>query len=222
MIFDLDDTLYPEREFVISGFGAAGAWISSNLGLPADQAASELLSLHDGGARGDTFDRWLKDHGFDVRPYVDRLVAAYRRHRPRIEAFPGVPGLLKRLRASHRLGLISDGPYDVQSGKLKALGLGEWFDAVIFSDLYGRDAWKPSTKPFKIALSVLGSPAKEAVYIADNPNKDFLGARELGMASIRVRPEGGYYSLCEPPTPRHAPDIEVGDIADIERVIFES
>jgi putative hydrolase of the HAD superfamily len=123
---------------------------------------------------------------------------------------------------SHVIGLISDGLHEVQSAKLRALGIADSFDAVVFSDRFGKEAWKPSTKPFEIALSMLGSAANESIYIADNPLKDFLGARILGMGSIRVRHEGGYYSRCEPPTSQHAPDHQVEDIADIERIILES
>lgn len=222
LVFDLDDTLYPERSFVISGFRAAGDWISSNLGLPAERAAAELLSLHDEGVRRDTFNRWLEAHNLDIEQNLGHLVGVYRRHSPRIEPFPAVPGLLNRLHASYPLGLISDGLHEVQNGKLRALGIENCFDAVVFSDRFGKEAWKPSTKPYEVVLSMLGSAAEESVYIADNPIKDFLGARKLGMRSIRVRHKGGYYSRCEPPTPEHAPDLQVEDIADIERIILES
>ena len=41
------------------------------------------------------------------------------------------------------------------------------------------------------------------------------------MTCIRVRPEGGYYEDREPPTADHAPDREVAEIGDIERIIRE-
>ncbi len=220
LLFDLDDTLYPERSFVVSGFHAAGEWISARLGRPTVETAAELLALHDGGARADTFDRWLESHGFEVQRYVDSLVNAYRQHTPRIEPYTGVRDLLARLRTTHRLGLISDGLHDVQRRKLWALGMEEDFEAMVFSDQIGRDAWKPSSKPFEKALSILSLPPQGAVYIADNPIKDFIGPRALGMTTIRVRHEGGYYAGCEPPTFRHAPDYQVYGIADLEQIIY--
>ena len=203
----------------MSGFLATGVWIGSRLGLAADQAAAELMALHDGGARGDTFNRWLEGHGLDVREYLEPLVQAYRRHAPRIEPYAAVPGMLGRLHEAHRLGLVTDGLSDVQERKLSALGIAGHFDAVVFSDLYGKEAWKPSVKPFEIALAKLGCLAEDSAYIADNPLKDFLGARRLGMATIRVRHEGGYYAMCQPPTPEHAPDLEIEDIGCLERII---
>jgi putative hydrolase of the HAD superfamily len=219
LLFDLDDTLYPERSFVISGFHAVGAWLSSHLGLPADEVAEAFLSLHDGGARGDTFDRWLQNKGLDAGTYLDQLVNVYRRHMPSIKPFDAVPDLLQRFRASRRLGLVTDGFYEVQSHKLSALDIGRYFDVAVFSDELGREAWKPSTKPFEKALSMLGTPPEAAVYIADNPLKDFLGARQLGMETIRVRYSDGYYARCEPPTPQHAPDHQVGKIEEIEGIV---
>lgn len=219
LIFDLDDTLYPERDFVASGFRAAGEWIASRFGLAAEQTAADLMALHDNGARGDTFDRWLEGHGLAVGGNLGGLVEAYRRHVPAIRPYDAVPGLLERLRGRYRLGLISDGLAEVQKRKLDALGLAASFEAVVFSDLYGREFWKPSIKPFEVALEKLECPAVEAVYIADNPLKDFLGARRLGMAAIRVRHPGGYYAACEPPTPEHAPDLEIDDIGRLEGII---
>jgi len=219
LIFDLDDTLYPERAFVMSGFRAAGAWIALNLGYSREKAAQELLMLHDSGARGDTFDRWLKGHGLDVFDHLEQLVDAYRRHAPTIEPYAVVPGLLGRLHTSHKVGLITDGIMEVQERKLNSLGIAGHFDVVVYSDIYGRDAWKPSIKPFEVALSRLNCRAGDAAYIADNPLKDFLGARRLGMGAIRVRHEAGYYSKCEPPTPDHAPDLEIEDICQLEGIL---
>ena len=64
IVFDLDDTLYPERAYVLSGFRAVAAWAAGELGLPVTQGFAELRRLFDDGVRGDTFNRWLESHGF--------------------------------------------------------------------------------------------------------------------------------------------------------------
>ena len=52
--------------------------------------------------------------------------------------------------------------------------------------------------------------------MADNPNKDFLGARQVGMWTVRVcRPEGLYAHL-EPPSAEHAPNVEIETLSDLE------
>ncbi len=78
---------------------------------------------------------------------------------------------MTRLSMSYRLGLLSDGLLRVQRAKLEALGLEELFEVVVFSDELGRDAWKPSTRPFERMLELLQVPAPEAVYVGENSLK---------------------------------------------------
>jgi putative hydrolase of the HAD superfamily len=143
------------------------------------------------------------------------MVRVYRSHRPVLAPFPEVPRLLARLRPRFRLGLLSDGYLAVQQGKLAALGLGGWFDAIVFSDQWGREAWKPSPRPFLAVLEALRVPAERAVYVADNPAKDFLGARRLGIYTARVRRPDGEYAGLTPPTEQHAPHITVGALGEL-------
>jgi putative hydrolase of the HAD superfamily len=103
---------------------------------------------------------------------------------------------------------------------MEALDLDRFFDAIVFTDDLGREAWKPSPEPFVIIADRLGIRAPEAVYIADNPLKDFLGPRSLGMRTIRIRFEGGYHAHDEPPTPQHAPDISLSDLGGLEGALL--
>ena len=219
VIFDLDDTLYPERSFVLSGFRAVAMWAEERLGIPADQAFNELRQLFEDGIRGDTFNRWLDSHGFQPEDWAPQMVRIYREHYPKIEPYPEVPGLLQRLRLRYRLGLVSDGYVEVQKRKLAALGLASFFDVLVFSDEWGREAWKPNSKPFEIALERLKVPGFEVVYVADNPTKDFFGARQVGMWTVRVRHPDGLYSHLEPPSSEHAPDVEIGTLNGLEAIL---
>ena len=76
----------------------------------------------------------------------------------------------------------------------------------------GRDAWKPSPRPFYHLLEQLAVPAARAVYVADNPAKDFRGARSAGMATIRVRRADGLYRDLEPRSAADAPDFEIDSL----------
>ena len=212
IIFDLDDTLYPEKDYVLSGFRAVANWAAEHLQIPADDSYRELTRLFFAGARGDTFNRWLASRG-QPASLVPTLIEVYRRHEPTLRPFPEVTDMLASLHQRFRLGLVTDGHLDVQRSKLAALGLAEHFDAIVFSDEWGRDAWKPSPIPFRIVLERLGVTAEEAVYIADNPAKDFLGARRAGLSSIWCRHSGGEYALSLPPTPDHAADQTAESLA---------
>jgi putative hydrolase of the HAD superfamily len=220
VIFDLDDTLYPERDYVLSGFQAVARQCCSELGISAEQAFAELRSLFAQGVRADTFNRWLAMHGRTEAPLVPRLVDVYRQHRPAIRPFPEIPALLARLRPRYRIGLLSDGYLGVQQRKFAALGCGGYFDAVVFSDTWGRSAWKPSAIPYEAAMRLLGVPPGAAVYVADNPRKDFLGARRSGMRSIRLRVPEGEYTALEPETAEHAPDHTVTSLAELGVILL--
>jgi putative hydrolase of the HAD superfamily len=216
-VFDLDDTLYPEKEYVRSGFQAVAAWSEGNLGITAEQGFGELLRLFDQGLRGDTFDHWLEIHGFTERSLVAKLVEVYRQHEPVISPFPEIPALLRSLRVQYRLGMVSDGYLEVQKRKYRALKLARYFDAIVFSDEWGPKAWKPSTVPFQAILERLGRLAPgETVYVADNPAKDFLGARRIGMATVRLRRANGFHVSRSPLTLEHHPDITVAEFTELE------
>jgi len=217
VVLDLDDTLYPEAAYVRSGFRAVAARAQETLGVPAADAEAELVALFEEGVRGDTFDRWLAARGLGGDVAVDDLVAAYRAHAPEIAPFPDAGALLRRLRADgSAVGLLSDGDPAVQGRKLDALGLRDAFDAIVVTGELGPDAVKPSPRGFEEVLRGLGdAPPGEAVYVSDNPAKDFVGARRAGMRSIRVRRAGGIYAHLEPETPEHAPDAEVSGLDEV-------
>jgi carbamoyl-phosphate synthase large subunit len=194
LILDLDDTLYPEADFVGSGHRAAAlaVWRDHRIDIEP-----ELRRRFAAGQRGDTLTAALQTLNVPFSPgYVERvLVPAYREHTPQISPHVDARPVLTELRArGHVLALLSDGWAAVQRGKLAALGLADLFAAVMFTDELGRDAWKPSTRGFEALLQQLGIEAQDAVYIADNPAKDFLGPHRLGMQSIRIMRPGGEHA----------------------------
>lgn len=218
VIFDLDDTLYPEREYVLSGFRAVAAWAKGHTGKPADETYEALAGLFRQGVRGDTFNRWLAGNGLPAS-LAAQCVEVYRGHVPRIRPFPGVPELLRSLHGRLHLGLLSDGYLDVQRAKWRALALSQYFSAVVFTDELGRENWKPHPAPFRRALSLLGVSGAEAVYVADNCAKDFLGARGAGLSGIWARHSEGEYCRKDPATPAHAADAVANSLEELSALL---
>ena len=219
VVFDLDDTLYPEIEFVYSGYQAVAEAVRGRLGI---EIYDDLTSLFGAGQRGDLFTPVLRKHLGDVQePYVEQLVSIYRKHEPILHPYPEVPDLLRKLKPSHRLAIISDGRLCVQQRKLQALHLDGYFDVVIFTDQWGREAWKPSTRSYEAVLERLSVSGMESVYIADNPSKDFHGARRVGMHTIRVRRPGNIYGQLEPPSSEFAPDLEIETLNGLDTALAD-
>lgn len=216
IIFDLDDTLYPERSYVLSGFRAVANWAEENIGIPASQGIKELERLFEQGVRGNTFNKWLEMHGFaDSESLVSEILKVYREHKPNIYLYQNALSLIERLKTNFLLGIITDGFAQVQRKKIEALGIIQYFNIMIFTDELGKKFWKPSSKPFKIALEMLKINGPEAVYIADNPIKDFVGARSVNMWTIRVRHFDGIYKHLEAPSPSYEPDFEIRDFEEL-------
>jgi len=199
--FDLDDTLYPEREFVQSGFTAVAQHLADLGVIDAESFFHTATSLFIAGTRGNIFnlalERLAVAYGIEL---LEELVQVYREHPPQIRPFADSPKLLKLLKKQGIvLALISDGPYPTQQNKLRALGLEAYFDHLVFTGAQGQDWGKPSPRAFLEVMERSGVPAAACVYVADNPGKDFLGPNRLGWHTIRVREKIGLYGDASPP-----------------------
>jgi putative hydrolase of the HAD superfamily len=188
VLFDLDDTLYPEMSFVRSGFKAVAGYLGSRFGYEREAVSGRLLNILNEQGRGRIFDRLLSDLGIYDEDRVRLLVYIYRSHKPEIKLFPEALPMLRALkRKGLLLGLITDGMASVQRNKIAALQLESELDLVLCSDELGREYWKPSPVPFKLALEWLRVAPGEAVYVGDNLAKDFQGANTIGMGTIMLR-----------------------------------
>jgi putative hydrolase of the HAD superfamily len=206
----MDDTLYLERDFVFSGFAAVADWAEARLEIPQTEVLAQLNAYFQSGVRGDTFNRWLADHGLQPDEWLDPMIEIYRQHRPQITPFPEAEPTLTTLRTKFHLGLITEGYRAVQQAKLDALGLKEFFEVIIIGGENEREHWKPHPYSFQTLLGKMGIPAPSAIYVGDNPHKDFLGARRAGMGSVRLRHPQGLHAHIEPLDADHAPDHEIG------------
>jgi putative hydrolase of the HAD superfamily len=215
IVFDLDDTLYSERDFVLSGFQAVASWASINLGINEETGYATLANLYYEGIRNNTFNQWLTIHEIDKPELVAKLLDVYRQHAPKINPFPESIDLLTTLAESYQIGLVSDGYLAVQQRKFAALELGHFFDAVVFSDELGRENWKPSTAPFKLVLERLNIAPEVSVYIGDNPRKDFFGARQLGMYTIQIKRTDAEYGNLQPPGADYCPHLTIDSLTEV-------
>lgn len=187
VIFDLDDTLYQEMDYVRSGFRAVDACLASCYGYEEGVLSGRMMEILDRDGRGKVFDALLQEKGRYSEGKVAFLVDVYRSHSPAIRPFPEVREVMASLRREGMsLGIITDGLASVQRLKVKALGFADLFDQIIYTDDFGRECWKPSPVPFQAALEGLGIKPCQAIYVGDNLKKDFIGPNILGMASIHL------------------------------------
>ena len=219
LLFDLDDTLYPEKGFVYSGFKAVSRNLAGRLRINEASLYQKLVEVFEEGIRGKIFDVALCRIGVvPSEEILAEMVDIYRTHIPEIETYPDVLSFLPRFGKRYRLGLITDGYAEVQRGKIKALGIERFFDTLLFSDDLSQGNWKPSSLPYQLALEKLGISPKEAICIGDNPFKDFIGAKELGLVTVRLRREGAEYEKVSLDG-FHEADIEVRTLEELNAVL---
>ncbi len=190
IIFDMDDTLYSELDYVRSGYRA----IASRLARP-DWPAERIYDLmwhtFENGPRDRVFNIVLEKLGEADNPQViAELVGQYRCHRPTLQLADSVKQLLSDLKPRYNLGLITDGFLPAQRLKIEALGIVENFDRIICTEELGREFWKPSTRAYKMMEQAFGVSGSQCMYIADNPGKDFVAPNKLNWHTIQViRPD---------------------------------
>ena len=192
VIFDLDDTLFLETEFVLSGLSAVDAWLRNELAVTGFYARAE--SSYRAGIRGRNINMALEELGIPAQgELIKKLVHVYREHKPSLSLCPDAEWAIDWLRKSKRLGLITDGYLRTQRNKVAALGLENLFDRIIYTDEGGLEKWKPDPGSFQAMSSFLGCAPWECVYVADNPAKDFIAPRALGWQTVRVLRPGSQH-----------------------------
>lgn len=192
--FDLDDTLYKEADYVVSGYRCVAASISEECEMPADDIAAFLLAHRPRG-----FEDAIAKYGIKRLSVAD-MDEIYRAHVPDIQLVEGAHRLLEALKAAgHTLVLITDGSSRRQRAKIAALGIEGFFDDIIISGETGAD--KTTPVPWQRAERLLteaddatewhSGQYRRCIYIGDNPTKDFHMARRRGWHTIMLRDTTG-------------------------------
>jgi putative hydrolase of the HAD superfamily len=193
IVFDVDDTLYLERDYARSGFAAVGALVRTRWSVP--DFGDRAWRLFEAGSRGDIFDRALAECGVaggsDV---VADLVACYRAHRPEIRLHDDALACLDRLAGRVRLAGLTDGPAESQRAKVAALELPRWLSPIVITAELGTGLGKPDPAGFRLIEEATGIGGAECLYVGDNPLKDFVAPRRLGWQTVRIRRPGGLHA----------------------------
>ncbi len=186
VIFDLDDTLYSEKEYVKSGYKA----VSNYLG---GEYEDKLWDFFEAGKPA--IDELLKELGRENEKA--EVLKVYRSHKPDIHPYLGVAEMIAVLKdRGIKVGIITDGRPEGQRNKLEELGL-DVDDVIITDELGGIQFRKPCDIAFRIMITRWRLNPADAVYVGDNLVKDFQAPQQLGMKSIWFRNADGLYSTDE-------------------------
>ncbi len=193
VVFDMDDTLFAEKDYVLSGLQAVHNWIGKKYYI--SNFLNTALYVMQQGEKKFIFNRTLDKLHIKYEPrIIDQMVGVYRNHKPNIYLLEDAEWVLNNIRDKIKIGLISDGFLVAQENKVKALKLRDRIHSIILTDQLGREFWKPSPIPFEISSKELGFPHDQCVYVGDNVNKDFVTAKKLGWKTVHINRKEGVYS----------------------------
>jgi putative hydrolase of the HAD superfamily len=223
IVFDLDETLLSGAEWTVPAleFGAA------KLGLDS-QRVWELATRYiqeRGSADAGIYNHVLlmcsqSDSAMNIRA----LAAWANQYVPppgSLTLLPGAREALERLGRRYRLAVIADGAVQCQKAKVKATGLDRLVVSIVYSDeIDGIRSRRPDPRPFRIALTELGTRATHTLFVGDNPVRDFSRPRNMGFITVRVLT--GEYAKLEYPSPEHAADYEISSIARLPELLADA
>ncbi len=197
VFFDLDDTIFDHKYARLCALYKLRRTVPSIGGVPIDEMekAHERLLLENypkvlNGTLSyfeSTLQRMsrlfllygIKLSDEDIYKYTNLYKTAYAKNR---RAVPGVLRLIRLLKKTYKIGVISNGAYAVQTEKLRICRAESYIDILVLSEETG--IRKPEKGIFISALDKSGSKANEAVFIGDSWKADIIGAANCGIKTI--------------------------------------
>jgi len=191
VVFDLDDTLYKEIDFLKSGYRKVAELVEKRFHYDAWEVYERLYDWY---VKGENPFACLNDtYGLD-NPISDYL-NVYRFHHPAISLTTETVDVLNKLKEIDvALGIITDGREITQKQKVEALGLTEWIneDNVFINE--NPSYFKPNHLSFDILMlhcyEQYPNNKLTFYYVGDNPDKDFIAPNELGWGTICLLDDG--------------------------------
>ncbi len=185
IVFDLDDTLYDEINFVKSGFRKVSEYFSNKYNLNQENFYQLTIDNLEKYGRGKIFDEVLKIFNIYTKSNIKKAISIYRTHKPNIKLTKESLDVLQFFNEMP-LYIVTDGNKIAQNNKIEALELRKYIKKDFITHKYGLNHSKPSPYCFEKIRDLENVMYKDIVYIGDNPNKDFVNIKKLGFRTIRI------------------------------------
>ena len=183
VVFDLDDTLFKEIDFLKSAFHDISEIITKNNGISQDIVYNDLMKFY--GNKENALECVIKK--YDLKCSLEYLLNFYRTHMPRLIFSKSNTILLNELKLRGiKLCVLTDGRIIQQQNKIKALGISSYFSEIIISEEFGSE--KPNIKNYKHFENKFGRG--HYYYIGDNIKKDFISPNSLNWTTICLLDNG--------------------------------
>ena len=184
-VFDLDDTLFQEIDFLKSAYSHISAKISAT---DHHDIYSEMLQKYHN--KENVFE-WIISRYRQSTPdiSVQWLLKEYREHMPAIALSEANIAFFRVLKERQvPMGLITDGRSVTQRNKLRALGIESYFRDIIISEEFGSE--KPDERNYLYFENKY--PGMSFYFFGDNTSKDFIVPEKLGWKTICIKNSGNH------------------------------
>jgi len=202
--FDLDDTLCGYWDAAKAGLRVAfdkhpvegktteevlSAWANEFRRFAHELKTShwyEIYLTQGGVTRVQLISETLHALGVEDPELAWRIGDSYGRERDkRLCLFPEVLEVLGALHKKYPLGLITNGPADVQRQEIATLKIGEYFDHFLIEGEMG--VGKPHASVMRRAEKAVECHGKEILFVGNSYHHDMVPAMELGWQTAWVR-----------------------------------
>jgi putative hydrolase of the HAD superfamily len=183
IIFDLDDTLYYEIDYLKSAYKEISAKIAIGVNESSQLIYNEMLDYF--FSKKNVFEEILIKYNSSLS--ISELLYIYRNHKPKINLSEDKTDVLNFFKKENfNLGLLTDGRGVQQRNKINALNLTYWFSEIIISEEFGSE--KPNINNYKYFEDIFGEG--KYYYIGDNISKDFISPNTLNWTTICLKDRG--------------------------------
>lgn len=120
----------------------------------------------------------------------------------------GAKSVVNALEKQYQLGLLTNGPSQLQWGKIKRLNIRAWFDGIVVSDDIG--IRKPDARIFRVLLEQMDVLPQQAVYVGDTLEYDVQGANNAALTSVWLNTRGDVVDERSP-----KPDVQIAHLKEL-------
>lgn len=213
VVFDLDDTLYKEIDFLKSAYHEISNYIELRFGHYGI-IYKTMLDLYRNGE--DVFQSIIQRFALPVKK--EELIFMYRKHVPHISLSSATTQVLEYLIENYQLGLITDGRSETQRNKIKSLGLVKYIrdENIVISEEFHSE--KPCVQNYSYFQGLY--PDKNFVYVGDNVEKDFVAPNFLKWTTVCLLDNGQNIHRQSFDRPNeYLPNYKIEQIEDLLSVI---
>ena len=205
VLFDLDNTIcdYDGARMIRTRYAFEPHFPNS------DHLDAAVAAAIDRASEGcDHFAAVLSEHGIADAEHAAHSEARYHEDRYRgLVLFPEALEVVAAVADVAEVGMITNGPTDIQRPKIELLKIAAHFPVIVVSGDVG--VWKPDPAIFEIALERCGCDASDAIYVGDSAHHDIPGAHAAGMRAVWINRAGRHWTGVEPP------DAEIRDLYEL-------